>query len=324
MKAKSIFICITFILISSSTTFSQRPNQEVNVAPNAPKDKPVNGKDGEVPAWTHQPTPGVFAEGDKSFDSAGLSFRYPADWELTDKSDSQQQYLALTRHDATLVVAVIAGRGQVSAFEQFVVAKRKVSEPFIRSLASLFGTNGRTAQPEAVCLGLGPHLKVEGVELKGLYRAQQSTAGVYSFVKGGRFMSLVYIRADKDGALGDVGWGMVRESLRVKDSNGLVDASLAITDLIDSGLLKPVRFPVPDYPTTAMGTKPSGSVVVRVLISESGAVTSAEVISGHPILRLSALQAARGLKFTPPLLCGEPNKVTGNIVYRFTGPRMEN
>ena len=48
MKAKSIIICITFILIISTTAFSQQPNQEINVAPNAPKDKPVNAKGREV------------------------------------------------------------------------------------------------------------------------------------------------------------------------------------------------------------------------------------------------------------------------------------
>src|SRR5215213_10096425 len=93
-------------------------------------------------AGSHQLTPQVFADGGKAFDGEGLSFSYPADWALTDKGDSQQQYLALTRNDAAMVIAVIASRGQVSTFEQFAVIRRKVSEPLIRSLASLFGTPG--------------------------------------------------------------------------------------------------------------------------------------------------------------------------------------
>lgn len=48
MKGTSIFIGIFFILIISTAAFSQQPNQEVNVAPNAPKDRPIDARAHEV------------------------------------------------------------------------------------------------------------------------------------------------------------------------------------------------------------------------------------------------------------------------------------
>ena len=48
MKTKSMFVCITFILLISTAAFSQQPNQEVNIAPNAPKDKPISGTENEI------------------------------------------------------------------------------------------------------------------------------------------------------------------------------------------------------------------------------------------------------------------------------------
>jgi hypothetical protein len=48
VKAKSILICIFLILIISATAFPQNPDQEVHVAPNAPRDKPVEAKSDEV------------------------------------------------------------------------------------------------------------------------------------------------------------------------------------------------------------------------------------------------------------------------------------
>lgn len=48
MKAKSILICATLVLIVSTTAFPQNSNQEVHVAPNAPRDKPVRARGGEV------------------------------------------------------------------------------------------------------------------------------------------------------------------------------------------------------------------------------------------------------------------------------------
>jgi hypothetical protein len=48
MKAKSILICIIFVMFISTTAFSQQSNQEINVAPNAPKDKVVSAKASEL------------------------------------------------------------------------------------------------------------------------------------------------------------------------------------------------------------------------------------------------------------------------------------
>src|SRR5215212_7004235 len=48
MKVKSIFIRIIFVLIVSTTAFSQQRGQEIHVAPNAPPDKPVNTTSSEA------------------------------------------------------------------------------------------------------------------------------------------------------------------------------------------------------------------------------------------------------------------------------------
>jgi len=40
-------------------------------------------------------------------------------------------------------------------------------------------------------------------------------------------------------------------------------------------------------------------------------------VSGHPLLRGAAEQAARGARFSPTLLSGQPVKVSGVITYNF-------
>src|SRR5438876_3706040 len=110
----------------------------------------------------------------------------------------------------------------------------------------------------------------------------------------------------------------------MKDPAITSDPGPAISDLIDGGALKVVSMPAPEYPTNAMGTKPSGTVVVQLTIGEKGAVTSTKVISGPPILMLAAVKAANEARFSPPVLCGQPVAITGYIVYRFTGPKMQN
>jgi TonB family protein len=73
----------------------------------------------------------------------------------------------------------------------------------------------------------------------------------------------------------------------------------------------------PTYPAAASSARASGQVAVQVTIDEQGNVISTTVVSGNPLLRSSAEQAARASKFTPTMLSGQPVKVTGIIVYNF-------
>jgi protein TonB len=78
-----------------------------------------------------------------------------------------------------------------------------------------------------------------------------------------------------------------------------------------------ISLPKPPYPAAARAVRASGAVNVQVLIDENGNVVSATAVSGHPLLRQAAVQAARSAKFKPTLLSGQPVKVNGVIVYNF-------
>ena len=78
-----------------------------------------------------------------------------------------------------------------------------------------------------------------------------------------------------------------------------------------------ISLPKPPYPAAARAVRAAGAVNVQVLIDENGSVVSASAVSGHPLLRQAAESAARGAKFKPTLLSGQPVKVNGVIVYNF-------
>jgi TonB family protein len=82
---------------------------------------------------------------------------------------------------------------------------------------------------------------------------------------------------------------------------------------------KAVLLPKPIYPEDARKARMSGTVKVQVLIDESGAVVSANAISGleNVSLRLAAEEAAMRATFSPTKLSGQPVKVSGVIVYNF-------
>jgi protein TonB len=88
---------------------------------------------------------------------------------------------------------------------------------------------------------------------------------------------------------------------------------------ISGGVLngKAISLPKPAYPPIARQAHAAGTVVVQVTIDENGNVISAAAVSGHPLLRAVAAAAARGARFSPTKLSGQPVKVTGVITYNF-------
>lgn len=80
----------------------------------------------------------------------------------------------------------------------------------------------------------------------------------------------------------------------------------------------------PEYPPIALAARASGSVKVVVAISEDGKVTDASVTSGHPLLRESALAAARQWVFKPLTEGAVKVKSMAILTFTFAPPEKVN
>lgn len=69
----------------------------------------------------------------------------------------------------------------------------------------------------------------------------------------------------------------------------------------------------PLYPPLARQTRISGTVKLHAIIGKNGAVEQLQVISGHPLLVQSALDAVKQWRYQPTLLNGEPVEVDTEI-----------
>jgi len=69
----------------------------------------------------------------------------------------------------------------------------------------------------------------------------------------------------------------------------------------------------PLYPPLARQTRISGTVKLHAIIGKNGAVEQLQVVSGHPLLVQSALDAVRQWRYQPTLLNGEPVEVDTEI-----------
>jgi TonB family protein len=88
---------------------------------------------------------------------------------------------------------------------------------------------------------------------------------------------------------------------------------------ISGGVLngKATHLPKPVYPEAAKAVGATGAVNVQVLIDEEGYVATAAAVSGHPLLRAAAVEAAHSARFSPTTLNGQAVKVSGVITYNF-------
>lgn len=132
---------------------------------------------------------------------------------------------------------------------------------------------------------------------------QQTTSGVLGGVQGGV----------PGGAAGGVIGGIIGSTSipriaapqRVRVSQGVTE-----------GLL--IRKLQPTYPPLAKTARIQGDVVLNAVISKNGAIENLRVMSGHPMLVTSALDAVKQWKYKPYILNGEPVEVETTITVKFT------
>lgn len=74
----------------------------------------------------------------------------------------------------------------------------------------------------------------------------------------------------------------------------------------------------PQYPPLARQARISGKVTLHAIIAKDGTVQQLEVMSGHPLLIQSALDAVRQWRYRPTLLNGDPVEVDTTIDVIFT------
>lgn len=74
----------------------------------------------------------------------------------------------------------------------------------------------------------------------------------------------------------------------------------------------------PAYPPLARQARIQGTVVLHAIVDKDGQVAKLEVISGHPLLVQSAMEAVRQWRYKPTQLNGEPVEVDTTIQVTFT------
>lgn len=79
-----------------------------------------------------------------------------------------------------------------------------------------------------------------------------------------------------------------------------------------------ISSPRPIYPPLAKAARIQGTVVLEATISKQGTIENLTVLSGHPLLIQSAMDAVKQWRYKPTLLNGEPVEVITTITVNFS------
>jgi protein TonB len=88
-----------------------------------------------------------------------------------------------------------------------------------------------------------------------------------------------------------------------------------ISRMMEGNLIHRIQ---PQYPALARQARVQGIVVLRAVISREGKIENVQVISGHPMLVKSAIDAVLQWRYRPYYLNNEPVEVETQVTVNFT------
>ena len=144
----------------------------------------------------------------------GLSFEYPADWPLDDRSDAQAQTVSLDRGPGEAKILILAPRRPMDP-QQLAEAQARVTQAIVDSLAQSFARSGARPQPSGLSATIGG-VQAGGVRLRAVLHNEAGNADVYWLALGGRLVHVIFIGEDGQLARAGRAWDLIRGTLRVE------------------------------------------------------------------------------------------------------------
>ena len=149
----------------------------------------------------------------KHFEKDGLSFDYPANWQISDQSTGQMQFLELSQGDVT--IRVRSPREGLKTPDKEAHAKKLFQDQYVDSFATQFEQQGMQPKRSPVTTQLGGG-DAEGVRLRVVMDRQAGGLDSYYRIMSDRLVHLSVLGSERDIAKDAPAWDMIRSSLKVE------------------------------------------------------------------------------------------------------------
>jgi hypothetical protein len=149
----------------------------------------------------------------KHFDKDGLSFDYPANWQVSDQSTGQMQLIELTRGD--IVIRVRSPREWLKTPEKEAHAKKLFQDQYVNDFATQLEQAGMTPKRSPITTQIAG-TDAEGTQLRANLDGQPGGMDSYFRIISDRLVNLSIIASEKDMKKSAAVWDLIRNSLKVE------------------------------------------------------------------------------------------------------------
>lgn len=172
-------------------------------------------------AQTPAPALNHFAKDDLSFD-------YPSDVKLEDKTGPAAQHLVLTHAQNGAQMMVMVRYEIVDSPEQIAKARKEVLDFFVDSMVKEFERQKAQVDRTESHIEVGG-VAATGVRLRTALDGDSGNAEVYGVVLGRRFVAVSLIGSDKELDAATSAWSILRRSLKIGPTTGPTPTVITIS-----------------------------------------------------------------------------------------------
>jgi hypothetical protein len=149
----------------------------------------------------------------KHFAKDGVSFDYPANWPIADKSSGQMQFIELAQGD--VIIRIRTPREWLKTPEKEAHAKKLFQDQYVDDFMSQLEQAGLHPKRSAVTTQIAG-VDAEGARVRGVLDGEPGGMDSYFRIVSDRLVNLSIFASDKDmGKVAPV-WDMIRNSLKVE------------------------------------------------------------------------------------------------------------
>ena len=159
-----------------------------------------------VSAWGQDPNV-------KQFAKDGLSFDYPAKWQIADKSSGQMQFLELAQGD--VVIRIRSPREWLKTPEKEAHARKLFQDQYVDEFSNQLEQAGMHPKRSAVTTQIGGSA-AEGVRVQAVLGSEPGEAAIFWNTVGERLVVLTFFGPDKARKKATPTWDIIRNSLKIE------------------------------------------------------------------------------------------------------------
>ena len=150
----------------------------------------------------------------KRFEKDGLSFDYPANWQISDQSTGQMQYVQIAR-DGYAEIRIRTPREWLKTPDKEAAAKKLIQDQYVDSFATQLQQAGLSPKRSTSATQISG-ADAQGARVRAVMDGEPGGMDSYFNVVSDRLVQMSIIGSEKEIAKSATVWDMIRNSLKVE------------------------------------------------------------------------------------------------------------